>query len=109
MAEGRVGKKMRASIGGKAGRPHKAPPVERKLTERKTTTKRAKMVKAGTTRVRPGESLMTISNRLFGTHQRWKEIWKLNRKELRSPSSVRARMMLKVPQIIEYESEEAER
>lgn len=48
-------------------------------------------------RVRPGETLMTLSYRLFGTHQRWKEIWKLNRGELRSPSSIAARMLLKVP------------
>ncbi len=101
--------KMRASIGGKAARPPSTPVTEKELSERKKPAKRVKTTKANTTRVRPGESLMSISNRLFGTHQRWKEIWKLNRKELRSPSSVRARMMLKVPPVSVAEEEEAQR
>ncbi|NUM89563.1 MAG: LysM peptidoglycan-binding domain-containing protein [Bdellovibrionales bacterium] len=48
------------------------------------------------TTVRKGESLQSISQRLYGTSRRWKEIYAWNRDRLPSPDSVRAGMRLRL-------------
>jgi len=47
-------------------------------------------------KVKKRETLMKFSFRVHGTHQRWKEIFKLNKDKLESPDHVRPGMRLKV-------------
>lgn len=46
--------------------------------------------------VEEGETLMSISSRVFGTKARWNEIYKLNRAVLPNPNALLPGMILKV-------------
>lgn len=78
-------------------------PAEKKASEnRKPTNIAAEPFR--TYRVRKGESLMTFSNRVYGTHQKWKEVFEWNRNKLKSPNHIRPGMKLKVKKEIEGDS-----
>lgn len=59
------------------------------------------MEKFRTYRVRRGESLMTFSNRIYGTHQKWKDVFEWNRGKLKSPNHIRPGMKLRVKKELE--------
>ena len=47
--------------------------------------------------VQAGDTLEGIARRIFGTPERWREIYALNRDQLDSPDAIRAGMLLKLP------------
>lgn len=47
--------------------------------------------------VQAGDTLEKIALRIFGTPERWREIYALNRDQLDSPDAIRAGMLLKLP------------
>jgi nucleoid-associated protein YgaU len=47
--------------------------------------------------VLPGESLIRISVRYYGTGNRWQEIYQANRDELRGQTKIRVGQRLRVP------------
>lgn len=55
--------------------------------------------------VRKGESLMSVSFRLFGTHQRWRDILRANKDRISSPNQIPTGMKLKVPDSSEEDFE----
>jgi Tfp pilus assembly protein FimV len=48
--------------------------------------------------VRPGDTLSDISQAVFGTATRWKEILEANRDKLQKPESLQAGMKLRIPE-----------
>ena len=48
-------------------------------------------------KVRKGETLQKISNKLYGTTKQWKKLYDLNRDVLKSPDKIRPGMTIKVP------------
>lgn len=51
----------------------------------------------GTYEVRPGDSLSVISQRVYGSAARWREIYEANRDVLKSPDRVQAGTKLRIP------------
>ncbi len=47
--------------------------------------------------VQPGDTLVKISKKYYGTQNRWKEIYNYNRDVLRTPSSLKVGAVLKLP------------
>lgn len=51
---------------------------------------------AETVKVLPGETLMTFSNRVYGTHQKWRQILKWNKDIIKDPNRIEPGLALKV-------------
>jgi tetratricopeptide (TPR) repeat protein len=58
---------------------------------------------ASSVKVLPGDSLMTISYRVFGTHQRWEKLWELNKELIKSPDRIEPGMSLAITKVSEGE------
>lgn len=50
--------------------------------------------------VKPGDSLMSLSYRVFGTHKKWKKLYGWNSEWLQGPDSLLPGMKLRVPQLL---------
>jgi nucleoid-associated protein YgaU len=82
-----------------AATPGEQPAAKPATTSDKKSTKKAALVSTGgkVHEVKKGESLWKIAKSELGDGNRWKEIYELNKDQMKSPEAVRLDMKLKLP------------
>ncbi len=71
--------------------------VSEQRTERKVAKRGTPRDIPSTYTVQPGDTLSSVSRKVYGTPNRWREIFKANRDRLSTPESLRQGQILRIP------------